>query len=169
MTFKPPTEQAPRLSFSYSSMITAVSTNKEDIPISSFKIDRYPIYSAKLNGHFLWDTSEAHMCDPNCPCLDDYDSDDDYLVRWRQKKKKKLVFANTPCHTYPPDPLDEPYCQSPLPIYNKVLKYLQKTHAFPCKPQIGVPPSPPMVSPCMMFSSSSSSYQTQFQTLGKKH
>ncbi|KDO62767.1 hypothetical protein CISIN_1g030033mg [Citrus sinensis] len=83
------------------------------------------------------------MCDPSCPCLDD--SDDDYLVRRRQKKKKKPVFANTPCHTYPPDPPNEPYCQSPLPIYNKGLKYLQKTHAFPCKP------SPPMVSPYMIF------------------
>ena len=82
MTFKPPTEQAPRLSFSYSSMITAVSTNQEDIPISAFKIDGYPIYPAKLNSHFLWYTSEAHMCDLGCPCLDDYDSDDDYLHLW---------------------------------------------------------------------------------------
>ena len=30
-----------------------------------------------------------------------------------------------------------------------------------------VPPSPPRVSPCMMFSSFSFSYQTQFPTLGK--
>ena len=167
MTFKPPTEQAPRLSFFYSSMITAVSTNQEDILISAFQIDGYPIYHAKLNGHFLWDTSEAHMCDPGCLFLNDYDSDDDYLVRRRRKKKKKPVFANTPCHTYPPHPPDEPYCPRPLPISNKGLKYLQKTQAFPCKPQTGVPPSPPMVSPCMMFSSSSSSYQTQFPTLGK--
>ncbi|KAH9697991.1 hypothetical protein KPL71_023829 [Citrus sinensis] len=126
MTFKPPAEQAPRLSFSYSSMITVVSTSQEDIPISAFKIDGYPIYPAELNGHFLWDTSEAHTCDPGCPCLDDYDSDDDYLVRWRRKKKKKLVFANTPCHTYPPHMPDEPDCQRPLPVYNKGLKYLQK-------------------------------------------
>ena len=74
MTFKPPAEQAPRLSFSYSSMITAVSKNQEDIPIYAFQTDGYPIHPAKLNGHFLWDTSEAHMCDPGCPCLADYDS-----------------------------------------------------------------------------------------------
>ena len=86
MTFKPPAELAPRLSFSYS-MITAISTNQEDIPISAFKIDIHPIYPAKLNGHFLWDTYEAHMCDPSCPCVDDYDSDDDYLVRRRRKKR----------------------------------------------------------------------------------
>ena len=64
-----------------------------------------------------------------------------------------------------PDELD---FQRPLPVYNKGLKYLQKMHAFSCKPQTCVPPSPPMVSPCMMFSSSSSSYQTHFLTLGKQ-
>ena len=124
MTFKPPAEQAPRLSFSYSSMIIVVSTNHEDIPISAFQIDGYPIYPAKLNGHFLWDTSKAHMCYPDYPYLDDYDSDDDYLVRRRRKKKKKPIFANTPCHTYLPHPPDEPYYQLSLPIYNKGLKYL---------------------------------------------
>ena len=67
------------------------------------------------------------MCNPGCPCLDDYDSDDDYLVRQRRKKKKKPVFANTPCHTYPPHLLDEPDFQRPLLVYNKSLKYLQKT------------------------------------------
>ena len=126
MTFKPPTEHALRLSFSYSSMIIVVSTNQEDIPISAFQIDGYPIYPAKLNSHFLWDTSKAHMCDHGCSCLDNYDSDDDYLIRQRRKKKKKHVFSNTPCHTYPPHLLDEPNFQCPLPIYNKGLKYLQK-------------------------------------------
>ena len=80
------------------------------------------------------------MCDPGYPCLDDYDSNDDYLVRRRRKKKKKHVFANTPCHTYPPHLPDEPDFQRPLPVYNKGLKYLQKTQAFSCKPQTGVPP-----------------------------
>ena len=124
MTFKPPTEQAPRLSFSYSSMIAIVSTSQEDIPIFTFQTDGYPIYPAKLNGHFLWDTSEAHMCDPGCPCLDDY------LVQQRRKKKKKLAFANAPCHTYPPHLPDETYFQRPLLVCNKGLKYLQKTQAF---------------------------------------
>ncbi|KAH9744255.1 hypothetical protein KPL70_003623 [Citrus sinensis] len=108
MTFKPPAEQAPRLSFSYSSIITDVSTSQEDIPISAFQTDGYPIYPTKLNGHFLWDISEAHMCNSGCPCLDDYNSDDDYLVRRRRKKKKKPVFANTLCHTYSPHMPDEP-------------------------------------------------------------
>ena len=80
----------------------------------------------------------------------------------------KLVFANTPRHTYPPHLLDEPDFQRPLPVYNKGLKYLQKKQAFSYKPQTSVPPSLPMVSPCMMFSSSSSSYQTHFPTLRKQ-
>ena len=117
MTFKLPAEQASILSFSNSSMITVVSTNHVDIPIYAFQINGYPIYPAKLNCHFLWDTSKAHMCDPGCPCLDDYDSDDDYLIRQRPKKKKKPVFVNTPCYAYPPHLLDEPDFQHPLPVY----------------------------------------------------
>ena len=97
MTFKPPAEQAPRLSFSYSSMITTISTSQGD-PISTFKIDGYPIYPAKLNGHFLWDTSEAHMCDPDYPCLDDYDLDDDYL------EKEETCFYKHPMSYLPSSP-----------------------------------------------------------------
>ena len=41
----PPSEQStPRNSFSYSSMITAVSTAKENLPIHGFASDGYPIY-----------------------------------------------------------------------------------------------------------------------------
>ena len=50
-----------------------------------------------------------------------------------EERKDKLIFTNTPCHTYPPHLPDEPYFQRPLSVYNKGLKYLQKTQAFPYK------------------------------------
>ncbi|KAK9192852.1 hypothetical protein WN944_003545 [Citrus x changshan-huyou] len=49
----------------------------------------YPVYPDKINGHFLWDVLEAHMCNPDCPCLDDTDVDDELKIIRRKKKKKK--------------------------------------------------------------------------------
>ena len=79
MTFQRPTEQTPpRASFCYSSMITAVPTAQENIPIHGFAYDGYPIYPDKINGHFLWDVPGSHMCDPDCSCLEEDDDDDDF-------------------------------------------------------------------------------------------
>ncbi|KAH9769557.1 hypothetical protein KPL71_012048 [Citrus sinensis] len=70
MTFKPPPsalQEPPRLSFTYSSMITAVQTAQEDLPITEFNSEGYPVYPAKHNDHFLWDAPGSGMCDPNYP------------------------------------------------------------------------------------------------------
>ncbi|KAH9744246.1 hypothetical protein KPL70_003617 [Citrus sinensis] len=80
MTFKPPpsaSQKPHRLSFTYSSMITAVQTAQEDLPITGFNSEGYPVYPAKQNGHFLWDVPGSGMCDPNCPYWDDWEEDDD--------------------------------------------------------------------------------------------
>ncbi|KAH9697791.1 hypothetical protein KPL71_023757 [Citrus sinensis] len=64
MTFKPPPsapQEPPRLSFTYSSMITAVQTGQEDLPITGFNSEGYPVYPAKHNGHFLWDAPGSGM------------------------------------------------------------------------------------------------------------
>lgn len=62
MTFRPPPstsqplpsspQEPPRLSFTYSSMITTVQTTQEDLPIIGFNSEGYPVYPAKLNRHF---------------------------------------------------------------------------------------------------------------------
>ena len=50
----PPSKQStPRNSFSYSSIITAVSTAQENLPIHGFASDGYLIYPDKINGHFF--------------------------------------------------------------------------------------------------------------------
>ncbi|KAH9698141.1 hypothetical protein KPL71_023898 [Citrus sinensis] len=99
MTFKPPPsapQEPPRLSFTYSSMITAVQTAQEDLPITGFNSEGYPVYPAKHNGHFLWETPGSGMCDPNCPCWDDWEDDDDYATTRKKKpKKKKPPLAKT--------------------------------------------------------------------------
>ena len=56
MTFRPPpsaSQEPSRLSFTQSSMITAVHIAQEDLPITGFNNEGYPVYLAKINGHFL--------------------------------------------------------------------------------------------------------------------
>ena len=148
-----PFEQStPRNSFSYSSMITIVSTAQENLPIHGFASDGYPIY---INGHFLWDVPGSHMCGPYCPCLEEEDDDDfNRHPRGRKKKSHKL----DPCHKKPPLPPDDPDSLTPLPIYRKCLRL--------CKQEANQPVlhSTPIQS-CMMFSPSS--YQDQFPPLEK--
>ncbi|KAH9734652.1 hypothetical protein KPL71_017443 [Citrus sinensis] len=168
MTFKPPPsapQEPPRLSFIYSSMITAVQTAQEDLPITGFNSEGYPVYPAKYNGHFLWDVPGSGMCDPNCPCWDDWEEDDDDYATTRKKKPKKKK-PLVPCHHCDPKPpSDPPPPPAPLPIYRKELKWIAKH----CKSEIPSPlPNPtPLVQPlaCMMFSSTSSDYSSSFPSL----
>ncbi|KAH9649371.1 hypothetical protein KPL70_025953 [Citrus sinensis] len=166
MTFKPPPsapQEPPWLSFTYSSMITAIQTAHEDLPITGFNYDGYPVYPAKQNGHFLWDVPGSGMCDLNCPCWDDWEEDDDYATKQRPKKNKLPLSCQ---HYEPKSPKDPPPPPAPLPIFKKELKWIAKH----CKPEIPspIPHSTPIVQPiaCMMFSSSTSSdYSSSFPPL----
>ncbi|KAH9704985.1 hypothetical protein KPL70_011692 [Citrus sinensis] len=164
MTFKPPPsapQEPPRLSFTYSSMITAVQIAQEDLPITGFNSDGYPIYLANQNGHFLWDVPGSGMCDPNCPCWDDWEEDDDYFTTRKKKPKKKK--SPVSCHHYDPKPpQDPPPPPAPLPFYKRELKWIAKH----CKSETPSPiplPTPPLT--CMMFSSTSSDYSSSFPPL----
>ncbi|KAH9792616.1 hypothetical protein KPL71_004194 [Citrus sinensis] len=97
-----PVPDTPRLS--YAAMITAVQTGQEKkLPIYGFLFEGYPVYPDKINGHFLWDVPEAHMCNPNCPYLDDTDIEDEHKVmRRKKKKKKKPSHSKTSCKSFPP-------------------------------------------------------------------
>ncbi|KAH9649324.1 hypothetical protein KPL70_025938 [Citrus sinensis] len=134
MTFKPPPsapQEPPRLSFTYSSMITAIQTG-------------------------------SGLCDPNCPCWDDWEEDDDYATKKRPKKKKPPISCH---HCKPKSPKDPPPPPAPLPIYKKELKWIAKH----CKPEIPspIPHSTPLVQPlaCMMFSSTFSDSSSFFPPL----
>ena len=156
MTFRPPPtalEEPPRLSFTYSAMVTAVQTAKEKLPITGFNSKRYLVYPAKLNSHFLWDSPGSGNCDPDCPCWDDWEEDDVGLQRKRKPKKK---IPKTPwSHNQPKPPHNPPPPPAPLPIYQKELRWIAKN----CKTEI-LPHTQPSTSPmqpmaCMMFSSTS--------------
>ncbi|KAH9697742.1 hypothetical protein KPL71_023733 [Citrus sinensis] len=140
------------------------SDSSEDLPITGFNSQGYPVYPAKHNGHFLWDAPGSGMCDPNCPCWDDWEEDDDYATTRKKKPKKKK--PPIPCHHCDPKPpSDPPPPPARLPIYRKELKWIAKH----CKYEIPSPlsHSTPIVQPlaCMMFSSTSSDYSSSFPPL----
>ncbi|KAH9792654.1 hypothetical protein KPL71_004216 [Citrus sinensis] len=97
-----PVPDTPRLS--YTTMITAVQIGQEKkLPIHGFSFEGYPVYPDKINGHFLWDVPEAHMCNPDFPYLDDTDIEDEHKVmRRKKKKKKKPSHSKTSCKSFPP-------------------------------------------------------------------
>ncbi|KAH9658207.1 hypothetical protein KPL70_023402 [Citrus sinensis] len=148
----------PRLS--YTAMITAVSTGQEsNIPIYGFSLEGYSVYPDKVNGHFLWDVPEAHMCNPDCPCLDDTDDDEDFKVLRRRRRRRKKKSSKTPCRLYPSGPPDDLESDQPLSIYRKALNQIEKESSS--KPI----PVQPQIKSCLMFSSSSQSYQESFPLL----
>ncbi|KAH9780674.1 hypothetical protein KPL71_008168 [Citrus sinensis] len=157
MTFKPPPsapQKPPRLSFTYSSMLIVVQTAQEDLPITGFNYEGYPVYPAKQNGHFLWDVPGSGMCEPNCPCWDDWEEDDDDAPKRKKTPKKKK--PPVPCqHCEPKSPKDPPPPPAPLPIYGKELKWTALSNPTPTVQ--------PLV--CMMFSSTSSDYSSSFPPL----
>ena len=124
----------------YTAMITVVSsTQEENLPVYGFCLEGYLVYLDKVNGHFLWDVPEAHMCNPDCPCLDDpYDDDEDLELMKRQRS---------------PEPPDDPSSSQPLLVYKKALKWIEKEDkkAIPQEPI----PFPTKLRSCLMFSSSS--------------
>ncbi|KAH9769474.1 hypothetical protein KPL71_012014 [Citrus sinensis] len=164
MTFKPPPsapQEPPRLSFTYSSIITAVQIAQEDLPITGFNSEGYPVYPSKHNAHFLWDTPGSGMCDPTCPCWDDWEEDDDYVPQPKKKIKRKKPTVS--CHHYDPKPpQDPPPPPAPLPYYQEELQWIAKH----CRSET---PSPiPLLTPpltCMMFSSTSLDYSSSFPPL----
>ena len=49
------------------------------------------------------------MCNPDCPCLDDIDIDEELEVMWRKKKKKnKASYPPSSCKSFAPQPPPDP-------------------------------------------------------------
>ncbi|KAH9734777.1 hypothetical protein KPL71_017500 [Citrus sinensis] len=80
------------------------------------------------------------------------------IVRRRRRKKKSLI-PKTPCRPYSSGPPDDPELDQPLPFYKKVLKQIEKESSS--KPV----PTQPKIKSCLMFSSSTQSYQESFLPL----
>ena len=172
LTFKPPpssSSEPPRLSFTYSSMITSVHTEQENLLISTFTAQGSPIYLAKLNGHFLWDVPAFGNYDAGCPCWDEIEENDE--PQRRKRKSKKIIYPACKYHVAHLEDPHEPDFQAPLPIYHKCLAWIQNHERtfLNCRTQSSCKTpdeSPLLIQSCMMFSPSTSiEYQAQFPPL----
>ncbi|KAK0574280.1 hypothetical protein LWI29_020952 [Acer saccharum] len=123
-------------------MIQPVTT-EDDIPIHSFEADGSPIYTNKINGHFIWDV-DPNMCDVDCICRDCLkDASPTSCKPWNKPRK--------------PENPDSPWVglhpikNKPLPIYDRALQILQSEGLLPPQLVLAVPNLPPPV-PCYMTS-----------------
>ena len=92
-------------------------TTKDDIPIHSFLADKSPIYTDKINDHFIWDV-DPNMCDADCACQCRV-----YLKGYHTSCKPRYK-------PHKPEDPDSPWLglhpikHKPLPIYDRALQIL---------------------------------------------
>ncbi|KAH9769360.1 hypothetical protein KPL71_011968 [Citrus sinensis] len=128
MTFRPPPtapEEPPRLSFTYSAMITAVQTAQEKLPIIGFNSEGYLVYPTNLDGHFLWDSPGSGNCDPDCPCHLEDPKPFEAVLNWQTQnaraQNETLVDIHKkqpPLYTPLPPPPTQAKDKSPMQQYN---------------------------------------------------
>ncbi|KAH9668353.1 hypothetical protein KPL70_021379 [Citrus sinensis] len=147
---------------------------QENLPIQAFNDQGFPIYPAKLHGHFLWGVPASGTCDAGCPCWEDIEEDDDEPKR-RKRKSKKIIYLVCRYHAAHPKYPSEPDSQAPLPIYDKGLAWIRKheptllnyrtqsTHET-----THVSPTPEIQSYMMFSPLTSTEYQAQFPPLEKQ-
>ncbi|KAH9698061.1 hypothetical protein KPL71_023864 [Citrus sinensis] len=155
-----PVSDSPQLS--YTAMITAVQTGQEKkLLIHGFSSEGYPVYPDKINGHFIWDVPEAHMCNPDCPCLDDTDIDEELEVMRRKKKKKK----KSSCKFFSPHPPPDP--KPPVhPIGSCLIsKSKVKISKPPPKEDLQVPEDSPKATPEPPKKDKAPAYQYHYQQI----
>ncbi|KAK2651593.1 hypothetical protein Ddye_011449 [Dipteronia dyeriana] len=105
-------------------MIRPVTSEKE-IPIHCFEYDRTPVYTDKINSHFIWDV-DPEMCDTDCEC------------RTYSKPIRSSCKPTSP----PRDPKDPdspwngllPIKNKPLSIYDRALQILKDEGLLPDEP-----------------------------------
>ena len=102
-------------------------------------------------------------CDPDCPCWDDWEEDD---IDHQLRRKPKTKTPKTPCsHHQPKSPHNPPPPPASLPIYQKKLRWIAKNYKTEILSTIQQPTPPVQPMACMMFSSTSQDYSSNFPTL----
>ncbi|CAK8572957.1 unnamed protein product [Lathyrus sativus] len=156
---------------------------KEDwCPVYAVTTEGKPIYTDKIDGHFIWDVDPTR-CDPNCDCwMHDDDIDRDIIL---PKTKKKGRCKPSPPPQRRSNPNNGPWVgihgkKKPLCIYEEGLKILRKEGLLPpddptlitwsptehCKPLH--PPDVAQSIPCFMYSTTTSEFDRQFPALERK-
>ncbi|TKY73166.1 hypothetical protein E2542_SST01916 [Spatholobus suberectus] len=114
----------------FSTMMISLREKEKEIPVYSFCQNGTPVYTDKLNGHFLWDVA-PEMCDPNCDCWRGWE--DSNIEDEPEQKRKR------PCKPLPkprkPELKGRPWVAfthkpKPLPLYDKMINIMRKEN-FP--------------------------------------
>ncbi|KAK2648935.1 hypothetical protein Ddye_016424 [Dipteronia dyeriana] len=113
-------------------------TTEQEIPIHHFEADGAPVYTDKVNGHFIWDV-DPDMCDADCECRSCH-------------KQEKMSCKPATSYRKPKDPHSswiglKPIKNKPLPIYDRALQILRKEGLLRDQPTVPAP------IPCFMASS----------------
>ncbi|KAI5400362.1 hypothetical protein KIW84_065304 [Lathyrus oleraceus] len=180
--FKKPDEESTSISPIFQTMMIQPVLKENWCPVHAVTAEGKPIYTDKIDGHFIWDVDPTR-CDPDCDCwMHDNDIDRDIILPKTNKKGR--------CKPSPPpqrrfDPDNGPWVgihgkKKPLSIYEEGLKILRKEGLLPpddptlvtwsptdhCKslhPPIVVQPIP-----CFMYSAATPEYEQQFPSLERK-
>ncbi|KAK2655405.1 hypothetical protein Ddye_008457, partial [Dipteronia dyeriana] len=106
-------------------MIRPVTSEKE-ISIHCFEADGTPIYTDKINGHFIWDV-DPEMCDADCECRE-------------CSKAIRSSCKSSRSYRKPDDPNSRwkgllPVKNKPLSIYDRAFQILKTEGLLPDEPE----------------------------------
>ncbi|KAI5434801.1 hypothetical protein KIW84_021568 [Lathyrus oleraceus] len=180
--FKKPDEGSTSMSPIFQIMMIQPVLKEDWCPVHAVTTEGKPIYTDKIDGHFIWDVDPTR-CDPDCDCwMHDNDIDRDIILPKTTKKGR--------CKPSPPpqrrfDPDNGPWVgihgkKKPLSIYEEGLKILRKEGLLPpddptlvtwsptdhCKSLH--PPTVVQPIPCFMYTAATPEYERQFPSLERK-
>ncbi|KAI5411214.1 hypothetical protein KIW84_056373 [Lathyrus oleraceus] len=182
MIFKKPDEGSTSLSPIFQTMMIQPVLKEDWCHVPAVTTEGKPIYTDKIDGHFIWDVDPTR-CDPDYDCwMHDNDIDRDIILP-KTTKKERCKPSPHPQRRFDPD--NGPWVgirgkKKPLSIYEEGLKILRKEGLLPpddptlvtwsptghCKslhPQTVVQPIP-----CLMYSAATPEYERKFPSLERK-
>ncbi|RDX66832.1 hypothetical protein CR513_54357, partial [Mucuna pruriens] len=166
----------------FQSMMIRPIVKEGKIPIWGVRPDGSPIFTDKVNGHFIW-VIAPEMCDSDCDCYLDYEDNNDYDSDDDSDNEEE----DMPCKPPPPpqrrNPKDGPWSRlhhQEKPelnwMYKRGLEILREEGLLPlrspakadlCRSPIRAHITPIVQAiPCMMFTEST--YNQEFPSLERK-
>jgi len=134
-------------------MMIQPCTKEGKIPIWGVQPNGTPIFTDKINGHFIWD-ADPDMCDPDCDCHHDYDDSSDEEEEGDDDNPGSCK-PSPPPHGRSP-PADRSWIglhQQNLPDpFWKQKRCLEILGRYPSLPRLPIP--------CMMFTEAN--YESEF-------
>ncbi|KAI5421169.1 hypothetical protein KIW84_044859 [Lathyrus oleraceus] len=180
--FKKPDEWSTSMSPIFQIMMIQPVLKEDWCPVHAVTTEGKPIYTDKIDGHFIWDVDPTR-CDPDCDCWMHENDIDRHIILPKTNKNGRCKPSPPPQRRFDPD--NGPWIgihgkKKPLSIYEEGLKVLIKEGLLPPDDSTLVtwsptdhrkPLHPPTVAqpiPCFMYSATTPEYDRQFPSLERK-